>query len=91
MKRIFSILLAMVMLMSVMTLPTTVNAEATTPYVYYPQGVSQQKIYLKSTGTFKSDITKKVSLIVVGGGGKGGHDLREETPCARKGAARGAV
>ena len=50
MKRILSVLLAMVMIMSVMTFPVNVSAENTseTPYVYYPEGVSQQKIYLTS-------------------------------------------
>lgn len=51
MKKTLSILLALVMLMSVMTFPATVNAETTAPYVYYPQDVSQQKIYLTSNST----------------------------------------
>ncbi len=53
MKRILSVLLAMVMIMSVMTFPVNVSAENTseTPYVYYPEGVSQQKIYLTSNET----------------------------------------
>ena len=48
MKKTLSIILSMAMLMGVMVFPVNVSAEntATTPYVYYPEGYAQQKIYL---------------------------------------------
>ena len=49
MKKTLSIILSMAMLMSVMVFPVNVSAEntaTTTPYVYYPEGYAQQKIYL---------------------------------------------